>query len=163
STCSTSGKATLKAKRLDSNTRQAIVVMLAEGQDRDAIATRLGVTRGQVSAVAAHVTMGTYGTAQPAASTPFALDAPHDQSSRRATHNQRLAPVFLGTDRESGADVFWNPDPDSGTANPHTLVVGESGFGKTYAVSSLLAELHKQRMLAVVFDYGQGFTRDAAP
>ena len=40
--------------------RQAIVSLLADGLSREAIAGQLGVTPGQVSAVRAHVTMGTY-------------------------------------------------------------------------------------------------------
>jgi hypothetical protein len=40
--------------------RQAVLSMLGHGHDRDTIAEAVGVTPGQVSAIAAHVTMGTY-------------------------------------------------------------------------------------------------------
>jgi hypothetical protein len=59
--------------------------------------------------------------------------------------------------------VYWNPDPQTGTANPHVLVLGESGFGKTYLISALLAELAQQQIVSVIFDYGQGFSNSAAP
>ncbi len=40
--------------------RDAILRMLSQGHDRDTIAETVGVTPGQVSAIAAHVKMGTY-------------------------------------------------------------------------------------------------------
>jgi DNA phosphorothioation-dependent restriction protein DptH len=76
---------------------------------------------------------------------------------------RRLTPILLGNDAESNEEVFWNPDPESGAANPHVLVLGESGFGKTYTIACLLAELAQQRLLSVVLDYGQGFALDALP
>jgi len=74
-----------------------------------------------------------------------------------------VAPVLLGVDAENNNEVFWNPDPDSGSANPHVLVLGESGFGKTYTITCLLAELARQDITSVVFDYGQGFSLDSLP
>jgi Endonuclease NucS len=41
--------------------RQSIRSLLAEGLDNQAIATQIGVSPGQVAAVKAHMTMGTYG------------------------------------------------------------------------------------------------------
>ena len=40
--------------------RQAVLELLAQGFDRETVAAQVGVTPGQVSAVAAHVKMGTY-------------------------------------------------------------------------------------------------------
>ena len=48
------------AKRMTDEQRRAVLEMLAQGLDRETIAARVGVTPGQVSATAAHVTMGTY-------------------------------------------------------------------------------------------------------
>jgi len=48
------------SKRITTEERQAVLQMLARGEDRDTIAATVGVTPGQVSAIAAHVTMGTY-------------------------------------------------------------------------------------------------------
>ena len=47
-------------KRITQEQRDAVLHMLAEGHDRDSIAAAVGVTPGQVSAVSAHVKMGTY-------------------------------------------------------------------------------------------------------
>lgn len=151
--------------------------MLSQGHDREVIAAELGITKGQVSAIAAHITMGTYGpplasgAVPPNGATPVHSLSPvvqqvleaRDATTTRTSRDAGVAPVFLGEDLQKNEAVFWNPDPDHGAANPHTLIVGESGFGKTYAISSLLAELKQQGILSLVFDYGQGFSPDAAP
>ncbi|HET6878606.1 MAG TPA: type IV secretion system DNA-binding domain-containing protein [Pirellulales bacterium] len=41
------------------------------------------------------------------------------------------------------------------------MIVGESGSGKTYAICCLLAELARQGVVSIVFDYGQGFSRQS--
>ncbi|MBI3465952.1 MAG: ATP-binding protein [Planctomycetes bacterium] len=158
-------------KRITESQRQSVLEMLAQGHDRDTIAARAGVTPGQVSAISAHVTMGTYelpsderaaNTDPTTSRTANLLGQLRDvgPTLRRAS---RMHPVLLGTDAESNEEVFWNPDPENGSANPHVLVLGESGFGKTYTVSCLLAELAQQKIPAIVFDYGQGFSLEAAP
>jgi len=160
-------------KRITEEQRQEVLRMLARGEDRDTIAAAVGVTPGQVSAVAAHVRMGTY-----------ALPAPEEQSQEAAPEEGerttnllqqlqdleaapgrevRVRPILLGTDAETGEEVFWNPDPGSGSANPHVLVLGESGFGKTYTIACLLAELAHEGIASIVFDYGQGFSLASLP
>jgi hypothetical protein len=47
-------------KKVTREQRDAVLRMLAQGQDRDTIAAAVGVTPGQVSAISAHVRMGTY-------------------------------------------------------------------------------------------------------
>jgi hypothetical protein len=74
----------------------------------------------------------------------------------------RLAPILLGSDAETGEEVWWNSDPGSGSANPHVLILGESGFGKTYTIASLSAELAQENIISVVF-YGQGFSPATLP
>jgi hypothetical protein len=44
-------------KKVTTEQRQAILQMLAKGEDRDTTAAAVGVTPGQVSAIAAHVKM----------------------------------------------------------------------------------------------------------
>jgi hypothetical protein len=46
--------------KITPNQRQVVLELLAQGYDRETIAARVGVTLGQVSAVAAHMKMGTY-------------------------------------------------------------------------------------------------------
>jgi len=69
----------------------------------------------------------------------------------------------MGVDAETDEEVFWNPSPANGAANPHMLILGESGFGKTYAICCLLTELAQQRSTSIVFDYGQGFAVESLP
>jgi hypothetical protein len=52
-------------KKVTVDQRQTILQMLAQGQDRDTIAVAVGVTPGQVSAVSAHVKMGTSSLPEP--------------------------------------------------------------------------------------------------
>lgn len=46
--------------RITSEQRHQIIQLLSKGYARDKIATIVGVSSGQVAAIAAHVTMGTY-------------------------------------------------------------------------------------------------------
>jgi DNA-binding NarL/FixJ family response regulator len=46
--------------RITDKQREEIIRLLDEGLPREAIAKALGVSPGQVSAVAAHITMATY-------------------------------------------------------------------------------------------------------
>ena len=143
-------------KRITEAQKQAVLRMLAQGIDRETIAASVDITPGQVSAVAAHVRMGTY--TLPAVEESREDIAKEKSRAQNLLHQMhklgstpplpgRLAPILLGNDAESNEEVFWNPDPESGAANPHVLVLGESGFGKTYTISCLLAELAQQRLL----------------
>jgi DNA phosphorothioation-dependent restriction protein DptH len=163
-------------KKLTPDQREAVLQMLARGEGRDTIVAALGVTPGQVSAISAHVKMGTYSLP-----TPNEMIAAESQATGYKTEKTtnllqqlrdlekspvnlpRLAPILLGTDAETQEPVYWNPDPETGAANPHVLVLGESGFGKTYMISCLLAELAQENITSVIFDYGQGFSRESSP
>ena len=160
-------------KRVSEEQRKTILGMLARGEDRETIAVSVGVTPGQVSAIAAHVKMGTYELPEPGEQ---AQEAAPEEAKRTTnllrqlqaleaagSQETRIRPILLGTDAESGEQVFWNPDPASGSANPHVLVLGESGFGKTYTIACLLAELAQEGVASIVFDYGQGFSLNTLP
>jgi DNA phosphorothioation-dependent restriction protein DptH len=153
--------------------RDEVLRMLAQGLDRETIAVAVGVTPGQVSAISAHVRMGTYALpdpdyrpgevtspAQERTSNLLSMLQRLDGSPSRKT---RLCPILLGSDVETDEPVYWNPDPGSGAANPHVLILGESGFGKTYTIASLSAELAQENVISVVFDYGQGFSAATLP
>src|SRR5437588_9555147 len=119
-------------KKLTREQREAVLRMLAQGQDRDTIAAAVGVTLGQVSAILAHVKMGTYTLPEPEEQKPdhppVALDRTtnllrHLQQLEGARgHQTQLKPILLEADAESGDEVFWNPDQASGTPNPHVLI-----------------------------------------
>ena len=141
--------------------------MLSQGFDRDTIAANTGVTPGQVSAVAAHVKMGRY--PRPIARAAESdnrvgniLGELHDQAASYS-YDGNASRIFLGISPENGEEVFWNPDPGSGAANPHVLIAGESGYGKTYTIAGLLAELAEERISSIVVDYGRGFSRASLP
>lgn len=170
------GVSTRMPRRMSDKQREAILRRLARGEDRETIAASVGVTPGQVSAIAAHVKMGTYTLpAAPADEPGEALETAEERErtanllrqlrdlGETARSEGHAAPVLLGTDAESGEAVFWNPNPQSGSANSHVLVLGESGFGKTCTIACLLAELARQQILSIVFDYGQGFALDSLP
>ena len=131
-------------------------MMLEDGKDRDAIASALGVSPGQVSAIAAHRKMGTYATARG--------EKHVAESKQRAASSRDLAAtvsqsepgaVALGEDIRNGKTVLWEPNA---AANPHVLILGESGFGKTYSATRLIVELARIGLPSIVFDYGQGFS-----
>lgn len=155
-------------KKITQEQRYAVLHLLAQGLDRDTIASAVGVTPGQVSAVSAHVKMGTY--ALPEAATEKQETAPPslEKTSNLLRQLQQLDavqgqqtqlhPILLGKDVETGKEIFWNPDQASGAPNPHVLILGESGTGKTYSISCLTAELAQEGITSIIFDYGQGFS-----
>ena len=66
--------------------------------------------------------------------------------------------VLIGKDRLSN-QVFWefgNPQ----LSNRHILITGTSGQGKTYSIQTMLYELSKSCISAIVFDYTEGFRLD---
>jgi hypothetical protein len=151
-----------------------VLELLARGFDRETVAARVGVTPGQVSAVAAHVKMGTYEKRR-VSDTVVEFTPPKEQervhelleeisaASRRSQTASSHNRILIGADAETNEDVFWNPDPSNGAANPHMLILGESGFGKTYAACCILTELAQQKIPSIVFDYGQGFAVESSP
>ena len=157
------------AKRINKSQREEVLDLLSQGHDRETIAARVGVTPAQVSAINAHVSMGTYelslrdSSEEPIQQSRERVDAVLKEARNLDGADATFDPVLIGTDAESEEPVYWNPDPASGSANPHVLVLGESGFGKTYAVSCLLTELAQRRIPSIVFDYSQGFSLDNSP
>jgi DNA phosphorothioation-dependent restriction protein DptH len=115
--------------------------------------------------------MGTYDK-QEAPIRPNSIDAPlakarsafkivKTEADRSESERPRLKishTILLGDDIGSGEVVYWNPEPDRGAPNPHVLIVGESGHGKTYTASCLVAELVQIGIPSIIFDYGQGFS-----
>lgn len=67
--------------------------------------------------------------------------------------------IMLGTEGDSNKAVYWNPTQVN---NPHLLVVGQSGSGKTYSIQCILLELLKRQIPAIIIDYGQGFNLETA-
>lgn len=163
--------------RINDLQREQVLKLLATGMDVKEIALELGVTVHQVAAVKAHVTMRSYESLEKSTSdsSPAAVENSQDFSVRseavdRTTElideiQSSLSPgaVLIGQEVTTGKNIFWEPDPDYGSANPHMMIIGESGFGKTYTIQCLVAELAQHGIPSIVIDYGQGFDLQAAP
>lgn len=68
------------------------------------------------------------------------------------------ARVLIGTDKMSNK-IYWEFG-HSQLANRHMLITGTSGQGKTYSIQTMLYELSKINVSAIVFDYTEGFRPD---
>lgn len=167
--------------RVNDSQREQILELLRAGVPKSKIAERVGVTKGQVAAISAHVSMGSYksGASSPrstplysAAPNPSALESsdevqvqvplaahllPSDQ------HPQSRTAIPLGMVVGAEARAWWFPEPSPEAPNPHMVVCGASGSGKTYLLTSLMAELTQHGLPALVFDFGQGFSEGELP
>ncbi len=178
--------------------KQQIIEMLGQGMDRNSISDELGVSPGQVSAIKAHIKMGSYvespdgqGGVEVAPATVVEKSTPENEesfglvTSSNSTQGQaerereqeifdtkeeavlfepsegQVPPILVGDNLETGREVYWTPDPASGTPNPHMLILGSSGSGKTYAIQCLVGELARVGVPSILFDYGQGFALDS--
>jgi DNA phosphorothioation-dependent restriction protein DptH len=127
--------------------------MLDEGSSADEISQSLGVPRGNVAAVLA----GRKLRAGVKARANFAGQHPDPKTS-----SAELS-IPVGRDSRSGDIRYWRPGRDSGLPNPHLMIMGESGTGKTYSTQCLCAEFVQRKIPVIVFDFGQGFVIPTAP
>lgn len=63
--------------------------------------------------------------------------------------------VLIGEDKYRHK-VYWEFG-NKALANRHMLITGTSGQGKTYSIQTMLYELAKHNVSAVIFDYTEGF------
>lgn len=63
--------------------------------------------------------------------------------------------VLIGKDKYLH-DVYWEFG-NKALANRHLLITGTSGQGKTYSIQTMLYELAKKNVSALIFDYTEGF------
>jgi DNA phosphorothioation-dependent restriction protein DptH len=144
-------------QKITNEQRRLINQLLDSGEDRHAIAKQVSVTPGQVSAMAAHRTLRkrsphVESQGNPTDTKPFTI-SPEASPAHAGS-------IPLGTDIDTGRPVIWDPYASS---NPHVLILGESGSGKTYTASRLVLELARAHLPSIVFDYGQGFSLQHAP
>src|SRR6202042_931738 len=57
---------------------------------------------------------------------------------------------YVGDDFDYGDPIYWNPQQAGAVPNPHLMIMGESGSGKTYAVQSLVAELAQRSIPSIL-------------
>jgi DNA phosphorothioation-dependent restriction protein DptH len=65
--------------------------------------------------------------------------------------------IYIGEDEEYSGTVYWEPTNKADVPNPHLMIMGESGSGKTYSTQCLIAELAQKNIPSIVFDYSQSF------
>ena len=68
--------------------------------------------------------------------------------------------IYIGTDSDYGDAQYWNPQDSESVPNPHMMIVGVSGSGKTYSSLCLTAELARRGTPTIIFDYAQSYEKD---
>lgn len=127
------------------------------------IATQLGLKKMQVTSLVAHHNMRedlTESVVDAEYSEPKSVIEQHaraEQSEDVDVADESISGIYVGDDKEYGDAQQWVPWDSREVQNPHLMIIGESGSGKTYAAQCLVAELARHRIPSVIFDYGQSF------
>ncbi len=153
-------------QRYSTSTVQEIVRLAEANKSSAEIAQKLNVPRMEVAAILAHSKKasldsgdssfergGTSRTSVPVEPEPV----PESWNKSMAEPEELPAGFFLGDDAEFDSPITWDPTDSSRVSNPHLMIMGESGSGKTYAAQGLIAEIAQQGIPTIVFDYGQSF------
>lgn len=134
------------------------------------IALKLGLKKMQVSSLVAHQALAEKESLEsgieeshiyPEPATQTDEEQPSTASEYREGEEDAVTGIYVGDDKEYGDPQDWVPWESREVQNPHLMIIGESGSGKTYAVQCLVAELARHHIPAVIFDYGQSFELDA--
>jgi hypothetical protein len=160
--------------RISDKQREQVLILLAKQWEVPDIAREVGVTVRQVSAIKAHITMRSYSNKHTSGSeketrkpkSPIASVAKVDDLSYLIdTVQAGLSEIAIqvGTEISTNKRVYWDPDPDYGSPNPHLMIMGESGFGKTYSIQCLVAEFANLGIPSIIIDYGRGFDLPTIP
>jgi DNA phosphorothioation-dependent restriction protein DptH len=143
------------------------------GSPPSEIALKLGLKKMQISSIVAHRDI----LARKASGSFEFTNGPTDESDDFVVALDNAAPaanespdeqevggeetealgIYVGDDVEYQDSRYWAPWESREVQNPHLMIIGESGSGKTYAVQCLVAELARHDMPSVIFDYGQSF------
>lgn len=135
------------------------------------IAQILSLKKVQVSTILASKRLATSGTSERAepeheaseaqASAAPDLDNAHSGQPSAVDESKEAEPsphaVYVGEDIDYQTPSYWEPADFQRVQNPHLMIMGESGSGKTYAAQSLVAELAQRGIPSILFDYGQSF------
>ncbi|MBE3135978.1 MAG: DUF87 domain-containing protein [Thermoplasmata archaeon] len=147
--------------KLSDEIREKIIEMIRSGKSSEEIAEKFDIGKMQVAGIKAHLSKK--GKKPQKYSIPSNENVKDFSLWSKTTQPYELVretvdtSVLLGTDETFNKKVYWNFDPKTGSVNPHMLIVGETGFGKTYAAQCIVSELKKKKFATIIFDYGQGF------
>jgi hypothetical protein len=150
---------------------QEILRLIAQDKTDAEVAQSLSLSRMQVAAIVAHARIASENPTEakphpPPSIPPESIEKPKARSaglasastSKQADRKEEMPPgFFLGEDSEFETPITWDPGDSSRVSNPHLMIMGESGSGKTYAAQGLIAEIAQQQIPSIVFDYGQSF------
>lgn len=160
--------------RISDSTVKEIYALDQQGKDPAQIARVLNLKKMQVATILAHERLkrnqlaGTESESEKPGPLDEAISAsqmqeedrleePHVPLSKRDSEETASNGIYIGDDREYGDPLYWTPTDSQAVQNPHLMIMGESGSGKTYAAQCLIAELSQQDIPSVIFDYGQSF------
>lgn len=164
----------------DLNDRVINSILGSASEDPGAIAQRLNISRMQVVSILAHHKLSQQRvvereevdveSAEHEYDHEDDIDTDYDAgSSKDADEDEncgdnderQLGDYFIGEDVELETPEYWTPGAKERVSNPHLMVMGESGTGKTYALQCLIAEMAHQGIPSIIFDYGQSFESDS--
>lgn len=82
-------------------------------------------------------------------------DTSHTPEAALSQPAQDELNIYLGTDTVTGKPAYWNPytTKPRKLSNPHVLVVGKSGAGKSETTKALVWELSRRGVPSIIFDY----------
>jgi len=160
----------MAAPKISDLLARQILELNKQGKDPVEIAHLLGLKKMQVGVVLAHEKLNaaapvptnqevfpkeTYAHPQSYEGPPAERD---DQVAVEKEPGREVpAGLYVGDDSEYGDPLYWEPTDPQAVQNPHLMIMGESGSGKTYAAQCLVAELSQAGIPSVLFDYGQSF------
>src|ERR1051325_2273430 len=127
------------------------------------IASKLGLKKMQVASLVAHHDMSKERFEPNLKAAYSAQDVQYEDPDSAGYVNDKdhsdetITGIYVGDDSEYGDPQQWVPWESREVQNPHMMIIGESGSGKTYAAQCLVAELARHRIPSVIFDYGQSF------
>ena len=89
-------------------------------------------------------------------------DQPPREGSASPPEAAFIQPSILLGAKAGGEDIYWQPFRDGRPVyNPHTVVVGGSGSGKTETLKVFLLELRRAGIACLVFDFKDDYVQPA--
>ena len=80
------------------------------------------------------------------------IGTPPEIESDRPLPSTPVVHVLLGEELPEGRSVVWDVSKDG---NPHLMVVGLPGTGKTVSLINICRQLIQQQVVPIVFSYHQ--------